>query len=159
MSTAHEAAYRLVQKAELANEPITQLELHKLVYAAHGWHLGILGEPLFDDRIEAWDYGPVVPSLRHSLRAFGADHITTTAWANAGLPTGNPDPRSLGIIDETWNAYHDLSPASLVALTHADKTPWSKAYKRGVMGREIPREYIVEHYKRKRANPELIGGL
>ncbi len=39
------------------------MKLHKLLYYAAGWHLGFTGEPLFDEDIEAWQYGPVVPSI------------------------------------------------------------------------------------------------
>ena len=38
--------------------PITQMKLHKLVYFAHGWHLALKGEPLIDETLQAWDYGP-----------------------------------------------------------------------------------------------------
>ena len=47
----------------LWQEQITQMKLHKLLYYAAGWHLGFTGEPLFDEDIEAWQYGPVVPSI------------------------------------------------------------------------------------------------
>ena len=32
----------------------------KLCYIAHGWHLELLGGPLFENRIEAWRIGPII---------------------------------------------------------------------------------------------------
>jgi len=47
--------------------PITPLKLQKLVYFAHGWYLGFTGEPLLNEGIQAWEYGPVIPSLYHDF--------------------------------------------------------------------------------------------
>jgi uncharacterized phage-associated protein len=38
-------------------------KLQKLLYYAQGYALALLGRPLFRDRIEAWDHGPVVPGV------------------------------------------------------------------------------------------------
>ncbi|GHU75690.1 hypothetical protein AGMMS49992_20150 [Clostridia bacterium] len=42
---------------------MTNLRLQSLLFYAQGWSLVLRGEPLFDDPIEAWDHGPVVPSV------------------------------------------------------------------------------------------------
>ncbi|MCC7437458.1 MAG: DUF4065 domain-containing protein [Armatimonadetes bacterium] len=42
---------------------LTPMKLLKLVYIAHGWHLGIMGKPLISDEVQAWKYGPVIPKL------------------------------------------------------------------------------------------------
>ncbi|MDZ7732589.1 MAG: DUF4065 domain-containing protein [Acidimicrobiia bacterium] len=39
------------------------VKLHKLLYYAQGCHLVWAGEPLFEERIEAWVNGPVVARL------------------------------------------------------------------------------------------------
>lgn len=57
----------------------TQMKLHKLLYYAHGWHLGFTGEPLLDEAIEAWAYGPVVPSIYQELKMLGSAPIDRLA--------------------------------------------------------------------------------
>lgn len=59
MPNVHDvAAYILERKGRMS--PMT---LHRLVYYSQAWATVWLGEALFDERIEAWPYGPVVPSL------------------------------------------------------------------------------------------------
>ena len=52
------------------------MHLQKLVYLAHGWTLAVTGDPLVEDRFEAWDYGPVIRKLYDALRSFGSGPIT-----------------------------------------------------------------------------------
>ena len=59
----------LAQKEQVE---LTPLKLQKLLYFAHGWHLVLDsdGDPLLDEDIEAWKYGPVVPSIYHKFKEF-----------------------------------------------------------------------------------------
>jgi uncharacterized phage-associated protein len=41
--------------------------------------LAINKEPLIDERVEAWNYGPVIPSLYHEFKNFGSGAITLPA--------------------------------------------------------------------------------
>ena len=51
---------------------IPPLKMQKLVYIAHGWHLALYKEPLVaDEYAEAWEYGPVFPSLHHEFKYRG----------------------------------------------------------------------------------------
>ncbi|MCP4656277.1 MAG: SocA family protein, partial [bacterium] len=58
-------AYILQQAGEL-----TAMKLQKLVYYAQAWSLVWDERPLFEERVEAWANGPVVPELyeRHRGR-------------------------------------------------------------------------------------------
>lgn len=39
------------------------MKLQQLVYLSQGWHLAATGVRLFDEEIQAWAEGPVVPAL------------------------------------------------------------------------------------------------
>ena len=66
--------------ADAEKKPISHLKIQKLVYIAHGWYLAIKGEPLVgDEYAEAWQYGPVFPSLYHEFKIHGSGHITEPA--------------------------------------------------------------------------------
>src|SRR5436305_3443094 len=80
MTTAHDvAAYILSKTGE-----ITAMKLQKLVYYSQAWSLVWDEEPLFDERIEAWVNGPVVPDLYRRHRGM----FKVSAWPGA-------DPGSL----------------------------------------------------------------
>jgi uncharacterized phage-associated protein len=48
--------------------PVTTVKLQKLIYYCQAWHLVRTDSALFDDRIEAWPQGPVVPSIYRKHR-------------------------------------------------------------------------------------------
>ncbi|SUW69031.1 Panacea domain-containing protein [Bordetella avium] len=55
---------------------LTNLQLQKILYIAHMIHLGRTGRPLIhDEMFEAWDYGPVLPSVYRRASSFGADTV------------------------------------------------------------------------------------
>jgi uncharacterized phage-associated protein len=68
VSNASEVANYLVASFRDAGDPLTNLKLQKLLYYAQGWYLAIHDEALFDERIEAWPRGPVVPPVYGSFK-------------------------------------------------------------------------------------------
>ena len=50
---------------------LTPLHVNKLTYISHGYTLAIRSVPLIHDRIEAWQYGPVIPAIYHTLSRYG----------------------------------------------------------------------------------------
>ena len=80
MANVHDVAQFFIGLAnEQANneqgDMMTNLRLQKLLYFAQGWHLARYGKPLFDDDIEAWQYGPVVPSVYNAYKQYGRGGI------------------------------------------------------------------------------------
>ena len=57
------------------DELISNLKLQKLLYYAQGCVLAITGNILFNDDIEAWEHGPVVPTIYHLYKTFGRSGI------------------------------------------------------------------------------------
>src|SRR5690606_17024633 len=69
------ANYFLSQSNADAGDLISNLKLQKLVYYAQGFSLALLDEPLFEDEIEAWMHGPVVPALYREFKTHGSAGI------------------------------------------------------------------------------------
>ncbi len=69
-------ANELLDLAGRSNRKLTQIDIQKLVYFAHGWHLALTDQDLIPDQIEAWTYGPVVRRLYDALKKFGNSPIT-----------------------------------------------------------------------------------
>ncbi|WP_292085354.1 MULTISPECIES: Panacea domain-containing protein [unclassified Brevundimonas] len=122
---------------------LTPLQLMKLTYIAHGYALGTGAGDLFDARIEAWKYGPVIPQLYHATKSWGRDPIPHDHIFDGRALTGP----AAAIVDRVLDKYGKLSGSALSTLTHKRDTPWSKVYRDGVFNIEIPDRDIEEHYR------------
>ena len=73
------ANYTVLDVAQwfLAKEPMTHKKLQKLCYYAQAWHLALLNEPLFNENVEAWIHGPVIPALYAKYADYGWSDIPT----------------------------------------------------------------------------------
>jgi len=139
---------------------LTQMQVQKLVYIAHGWLLGLAGEPLVDREPEAWDRGPVFPGLRERIKLAGSSPLTSLIHENDGNPfvefaggnrgavfTAALTPYEQSVIDHVWSRYGSMNAFRLSDLTHLPSTPWSKVYRDGAGRNEtISNELIREHY-------------
>lgn len=139
-----------------ADVKLTQFQLIKMVFIAHGRHLACTGMPLISDRIEAWRHGPVIPILYHELKAYGDEPVSSLRYCNTPLDrTGrihreffacvlNDTERQ--IIDAVVNDYGDWTVSQLYQLCHENGSPWDRCYT-GKYGVEIPDYVISEYYK------------
>lgn len=131
---ASTVANTLLEIAAEGGGRLTPMQLQKLVYIAHGWHLAVYGRPLTSSRIEAWQYGPVIPSLYRDTRGYGAQPVETliapVAAALAGVrDVGAPtvpaeDEEAWALLRRVWTLYGSLDGVRLSALTHQRGTPW-----------------------------------
>lgn len=76
---AIDIAKKLIKMADddIANggDNITNLKLQKLLYYQQGYHLAAFDTPLFDESVEAWIYGPVVPVVYDYFQPYGATSL------------------------------------------------------------------------------------
>lgn len=142
---------------------LTQMQLQKLVYIAHGWNLGLNGEPLVSEAPEAWTYGPVFSDLYDHTKFFGKapiNRLITPDDDEAGrFFTGNRSrrpaykapltPRQRAVVDMVWRRYGHLDGVRLSAMTHRPGTPWFQTYQAGSgKNRPISLDVIRSHYER-----------
>ena len=126
---------------------MSNLELQKILYLAHMFHLGRTGQPLVFERFEAWDYGPVIPDLYHRVKGFGNGPVRNVFhW----VPAVPPGPE-YDTIRESADATRHTSPSRLVAITHWDRGAWAQCYRPGVAGISIPNDLIAAEYRAREA--------
>jgi uncharacterized phage-associated protein len=67
MASVHDVAAEILRQY---GRPMSPMKLQKLVYYSQSWQLAWTGVVLFNEPIQAWAMGPVVPSLyeRHRGR-------------------------------------------------------------------------------------------
>ena len=123
------------------------IKLQKLVYYCQAWSLVWDEEPLFNEKIEAWVHGPVIPELykRHS----GKYYVTGKMLSNMGASIRNISRIQTESIDAVLEHYGDKSPKWLSDLTHLED-PWKNARKglspRDRGSREISHASLAEYY-------------
>jgi len=160
MVSAITVANRFIELAKRDGIPLTNMQLQKLVYIAHGWSLALLGRGLIYDPVEAWQWGPVIPSLYHNLSKYGAGVVDSTI----PLDGQKLQPEEETLIESVWESYKQMSGFKLSTITHQDNTPWSRTVKTFGLRSIIPERYITEHYrhlyderirrKREQGNPQ-----
>ena len=134
----------ILKIAKMNGKALTPLQLMKLVYIAHGFYLAMReGEDLFQERIEAWKYGPVIPDLYHATKRFGRNKIPHSMIDDEALEVNKLDAEFLR---DVYSKYGHLSGIALSGLTHKQGTPWSQIFD-GFFGTEIPDELIRDHYR------------
>lgn len=135
------AAKRL---AERSNWSLTNLELQKILYLAHMFHLGRTdGEPLVNGHFEAWDYGPVHPELYRAARIFGRSPVKDIFAGCADIEPGSQS----AILDEAYDSLGHAGASRLVNATHRKGGAWYNNYVPGERHRIIPNDEILAEYR------------
>jgi len=123
LSTVFDVAKCILDECSRQNgeNQITTWKLQKLVYYSQAWAVVWDDEPIFEERIEAWANGPVVPELYTTHR--GDFKISKDSIAGDSSKLSN---RHKETIEEVVRFYGSYSPHQLSELTH-NEDPWIKA--------------------------------
>lgn len=120
---------------------ISNLKLQKVLYFIQAYFLTetTAQEPCFGEKIEAWDFGPVVPEAYHEYKQYGSGDIPTITsyfefdrdniWDSKRVEFYD-DEISLSdkeLIDRVVDKFSEYSATDLVTLTHK-QSPWINAY-------------------------------
>ena len=119
-------ANRFVELAERDGKSLTNMQVQKLVYIAHGFYLAYLGQPLFYEIVEAWDWGPVVRPLYHALRQYGSGYVTEPISGHYDITT-ELSRNATAIVEKVWQAYGKYGGVDLSNITHRPNSPWARA--------------------------------
>lgn len=140
---ALDIAKKLIFKAQNdepnGGERLTNLKLQKLLYYQQGFHLAFFGTPLFDEDVEAWMYGPVVPAVYDEYSAYGS-----SALPEVKVPVSLSEDEE-ELFNEVYDAYREFSAIGLMNRTHSER-PWLDAvpHDRGTV---ITQESMMAYFK------------
>lgn len=104
--------------------PISAMKLQKLVYYAQAWSLVWDENPLFNEEIEAWISGPVVPPL---FREHKGKYLIQDSDLTQGSSANLGDSQRQ-MVDAVLEYYGDKNSQWLSDLTHMEE-PWKEARK------------------------------
>ena len=136
-----------IRRSQKDGNQISIMRLLKLVYMAHGWTLALFDRPLIMDRIEAWEYGPVIPVVYFAFRPQQKNKYTI--FSELKIYERELDEKIETLLEEVYDLYKGISTIGLSNLTHIKGGPWEIVHSRGKRYNEIPDELIKKHYKEK----------
>lgn len=175
---ARAVANFILDEAKRDGKSLTPMQLIKLVYLAHGWFMAWYNEPLIDEYVQAWQYGPVIRSVYDAFKKYGRYPIERPTYGEYDMliDIGVVDlasktdpfkpqpirkqfcPEEKNIISEIYRAYGHLSGAQLSALTHQDGSPWHQTYSPHKRDQVIDPEVIKSHFKAlSKRNQEFLA--
>lgn len=121
-------------------ELMSNMKLQKMLYYQQGFHLAYFDTPLFDEEIEAWMYGPVVPCVYDAYQSYGRKGIE---------PEGTVimlEKEEEALFAEVFRVYGAYSAVGLMNMTHSEK-PW-KSTPTG-MGNVIQKSSLKMFFKKR----------
>ena len=132
---------------------LTLMQVLKLSYIAHGFKLGLGYGPMANEYVEAWQHGPVFPSIYHEfkyqikVRELGTE---VNQYTPVESNFSDKDKKTLELVDYV---YGSLDGWRLSKLTHEKNTPWDKTYNSHeaaphIRGLTIKNELIEAHFKK-----------
>lgn len=143
MNHVLDVARYIINYSNERNYGISNLKLQKLLYFVQAFFLVCTnGQQIcFNERIEAWDFGPVVPDVYHEFKRYGSGDIppietyleissnySSFYWTPFDENIISRDDRR--IIADVVDNFKDYSATALVTLTH-NQDPWIQAYHPG----------------------------
>lgn len=121
------------------NQPISNLQLQKILYFIQKEFLMQKGRVAFHDDIEAWQFGPVVPNVYYQFCSYGSMPISMK-YENTEL-----ESTDVAVINSLVRDKRKLDPWKLVEETHKPGGAWDRIYRNGAGERDIiPIELIKE---------------
>lgn len=121
---------------------LTNMKINKLLYFAQGHYLQKYGKPLFEDEIEAWSHGPVVPEV----------YATYKPYRSRPIPSYDPSkmvemPKDAeDVLFAVARKYGNYTASALRNKTHVVGSPWSQTYQKNKPHAKIPQPMIQRYF-------------
>lgn len=116
---------------------ISNLKLQKLLYYAQGFYLAMYDKPLFEEEIEAWTHGPVVPVAYHAYKDNGSGHIPIPEELDNELFSESAET----VLNEVYEVYGQYEASVLRNFTH-NEPPWQRTAPGAIISTDLMRNYF-----------------
>jgi len=153
------AAY-IINKSIESGKPVSNLKLQKLLFYVQANFLVNLGKACFEEEIQAWKHGPVVPRIYREFRDHGEVTITNSVEFKPQFVFKNDELtmelvkvhedleaniKHANNVNEVLSSYAEVDPWDLVDKTHNEI--WRDVYD-GTDNIVIKTEDIEAYYQK-----------
>lgn len=136
-----EIAKYIIQKSNEDGHPVSNLQLQKILFYNQREFLQKSGKPLFNEEFEAWQFGPVVPSIYR--RYCGSAALPLTLYDKDDYKPIEAESKSM--IDRILKEKEKLNPWDMVKDLHQPGRAWALVYRDGEGAYDIiPKSLIKE---------------
>jgi uncharacterized phage-associated protein len=142
--------YFIVKAYEDGREAqMTNMKVQKLLYYSQSLHLALYDQPLFNEEIQAWRYGPVCPPAYSFYSNFEAQQLPIPSKEFlAGIHND-----AVTLLEEVWEYFGEHHAYLLSDMTHLE-FPWKKA-RRGLHPHASSTEAILPEDMRELGKQKL----
>jgi uncharacterized phage-associated protein len=102
--------------------------------------LAVYEQSLFEEDFEAWEYGPVLPSVYHYFKKFGSGPI----YSDFSKLIMNLDPVKQKFLNQIYTYFGQFSAGKLMRMTH-EETPWMSTKPSGTISKERLKSFFKDH--------------
>ncbi len=142
MYRAEDVARFVIDECIEEGNPVSNLKLQKILYFMWIDWFKARGEYLFDNKIEGWHFGPLVPDVYRRYRIFLADPIRDT---EEHLITSRSDLR---LLKKLVRKYNGMALGDLIQESRRDGSPWDRAGRDREPFPEIAKELMIDEARR-----------
>ena len=141
--SALDIADYIIRYEDKRDHCINNLKLQKILYFLQAQFVVTYNKSLFDDKLIAWDWGPVVESVYNNYKVYAGASIFVNPknYRNAYIASEHRE-----MIDEFLEYIRPYSSTQLVNICH-HQTPWKNARARwnGVISLDELREFFADN--------------
>lgn len=149
MYKALDVAAYIIETEELKDRFVNYLRLNRYLYFLQAQFLVFADKPLFSDKIEAWDCGPMIQTVNTEYRMFGNASIFKPQTSREYI---RPDDRSM--INQMLDTLSKYSNTALVQII-LNQRPWQIANRRLSGDQEITKESLYDFFKEDEDNKPI----
>ena len=140
--SAEDVAEYIITKCNDDNAPISNLQLQHILFSIQKFSLKHRGMVAFDDDIEAWKIGPVVPSVYYRFCGVGGMPILERFDISEFIYDLHDVKKE---IDEIIVKNREIAPWQMKSKLQRSDSAWNRTFMNGEgCFRIIPLDYIME---------------
>lgn len=144
-------AYYLVNVFRRHGNPVTQIHIQKLMFLFEAYYMNMKDVSfLYECEFKAWNFGPVAIPLYKKFKVYGKNEINLTPEEVEEGNKISEDKKKL--IEDLYDAFKDFTAMQLVQFTHAEGSPWKKAWDNepySVISKERMKEWFKPYVEKE----------